>query len=182
MSNLELLRTSMVALLDGMWWGLRDNVGPLSMYEGYERGFKQIGEEAAEKIGEKGPKAAAKTAHEIFTAIGLKTELDGAEITVHRCPIWDRILERGLEYAFHVEKICWKPMLLGIGEKLGAHPEMETSLRLNFVSKAKLEYKIEKAKKNLEKDRLTKEDYDAKIKKYEEGLAEIQNVGKYKFT
>ena len=53
MTDLEILRTSFAAFIDGLWWGLRENTGPLSMYEGYSSGFKQIGTEIAEKSGGK---------------------------------------------------------------------------------------------------------------------------------
>jgi hypothetical protein len=96
MSDLEILRTSFVAFVDGMWWGLRDNTGPLSMYEGYERGFKQIGQEHAEKVGGNGPDAAASMAVEIMTAMGLDVEANGPEVIVKKCPLWNRISERGL--------------------------------------------------------------------------------------
>ena len=48
MSQLDILRKGFIAFLDGLWWGLRDNVGPLSMYEGYARGFQLMGAEKAE--------------------------------------------------------------------------------------------------------------------------------------
>jgi len=130
MSGLETLRTSFIALLDGFWWGLRDNTGPLSMYEGYARGFNQMGLEVAEKIGGKGALAASKIAGQLFDAIGLDVIVDETKITVKKCPLLDRILEKGLEYAFHIEEICWMPMLEGIGTKTGAKPEMDSALRL----------------------------------------------------
>ncbi len=181
MDNLEILRTSFVAFVDGMWWGLRDNTGPLSMYEGYEQGFRQIGSETAEKIGGKGPKDAAKVAGHIMEAIGMAVEVDGEKINVKSCPLWDRILEKGLEFAFHVEEICWKPMLEGIGEKLGAKPKVGTSLRLNHIAMAKIEYKKAKIKKAADSGSMTKDDADQAIKKIEEDETKIATGGQYSF-
>ena len=82
MSDLDILRAGFVAFIDGLWWGLRDNTGPLSMYEGYERGFKQIGLEHAEKVGGNGPNAAASIAVEVMTAMGLDVEAKGMEVIV----------------------------------------------------------------------------------------------------
>ncbi|MHA2080914.1 MAG: hypothetical protein ACW99H_07205, partial [Candidatus Thorarchaeota archaeon] len=163
MNELETLRTSFVALLDGFWWGLRNNTGPLSMYEGYARGFKQMGLEIAEKTGGKGALAAAEIAGQLFGAIGLDVVVDEKAIIVKKCPVWNRILERGLEYAFHVEEICWMPMLEGIGEKIGAKPEMESALRLAYIAKAKIDHKKDKVKAVLDKSQITKEEYDKEI-------------------
>jgi hypothetical protein len=179
--DLEILRTSFVALIDGMWWGLRDNTGPLSMYEGYQQGFRQIGMETAEKIGGKGANAAAEIAGKIFTAIGLDIEVNDKSIIVMKCPIWNRILEKGLEFAFHIEEICWMPMLEGIGEKVGAKPEMESSLRLAHIQIAKLNYKKEKAKKALDNGKITKEEYDKQIVMLDEGIENAPTLGKYHF-
>jgi len=76
MSELNILRTSFVAFVDGLWWGLRDNTGPLSMYEGYSRGFKQMGLEVAEMLGGEGAQTAAEIAGKLFTAIGLDIAID----------------------------------------------------------------------------------------------------------
>jgi hypothetical protein len=164
-----------------MWWGLRDTTGPLSMYEGYARGFKQMGFEIAEKNGGKGALAAAEVAGQLFSAIGLDVGIDEKMVIVKKCPVWDRILERGLEYAFHVEEICWMPMLEGIGEKTGAKPEMETSLRLAHIESAKIAYKKGKAKAALEKGKLTKNEYDIEIVKLDETLENAPMLGRYRF-
>ena len=50
MSGLDILQTGFIAFIDGLWWGLRENTGPLSMYDGYRGGFKQMGEEIAAKL------------------------------------------------------------------------------------------------------------------------------------
>ena len=179
--SLEILRTSFVALVDGMWWGLRDHTGPLSMYEGYTQGFKQIGMETAEKLGGKGAPAAADIAGKIFAAIGLDVAVEDRTIVVKKCPLWDRILEKGLEFAFHIEEICWMPMLEAIGEKTGAQPVMETSLRLAHIQTAKLLYKKEKAKKALDKGQMTKEQYDKEIVMLDQGIEKSPTHGKYHF-
>jgi hypothetical protein len=181
MSDLEILRTSFVAFVDGMWWGLRDNTGPLSMYEGYERGFQQIGQEHAEKVGGSGPQAAASMAAEIMTAMGLDVEAKGSEIIVKECPIWNRIAEKGLEFAFHIEKICWIPMLEGIGEKTGTKPVMVNALRLNTIAKTKLDYKAGKAKAALEKGAISQEEFDKENTILSIEATKIAEVGQYKF-
>ncbi len=181
MSELNTLRTSFVALVDGMWWGLRDNTGPLSMYEGYARGFKQMGLEVAETAEGKGALVAAEIAAKLFTAIGLDVDVEEKTVSVKKCPVWDRILERGLEYAFHVEEICWMPMLEGIGEKTGAKPEMESSLRLAHIESSKFHYKKGKAKAALEKGQITKEEYDKEIVMLDQGLENAPTLGRYRF-
>jgi len=181
MSELETLRTSFVAFIDGLWWGLRDSTGPLSMYEGYARGFKQMGIEIAEKEGGKGATAAAEIAAKIFTAIGLDVAVDEKSIIVKKCPVWDRILERGLEFAFHVEEICWIPMLEGIGEITGSKPEMELSLRLAHIAKSKLLYKKGKAKAAFDKGQITKEEYDKEIVILDKSIENAPTLGLYRF-
>lgn len=181
MGNLETLRTSFIALLDGLWWGLRGNTGPLSMYEGYARGFQQMGLEVAEKAGGKGALAAAKIAGQLFDAIGLDVAVDENTITVKKCPVLYRILERGLEYAFHIEEICWMPMLEGIGEKTGAKPEMDSALRLVHNAMASAEYKKGKAKAALDKGQITNEEYDKEIVMLEQRIENAPKFGLYRF-
>ena len=181
MNELDTLRTSFVAFIDGLWWGLRDHTGPLSMYEGYARGFKQIGLEVAEKVGGKGAISAAEITGKLFSAIGLDVSVDKAVVTVEKCPIWDRILERGLEYAFHIEEICWIPMLEGIGERTGAEPEMVSALRLVYVEKAKVEHKKRKAKSALDKGQISRDEYDKQIVMLDQTLKDRPTVGKYQF-
>ena len=181
MSELETLQTSFIALLDGLWWGLRDNTGPLSMYEGYARGFKQMGLEIAEKNGGSGSLAAAEIAGQLFSAIGLDVTVDEKTIIVKKCPVWNRILERGLEYAFHVDEICWMPMLEGIGEKTGAKPEMESALRLAHIENVKFHYKKGKVKAALDKGQITQEEYDKEIVMLDKSIENTQTLGLYRF-
>jgi hypothetical protein len=181
MSELETLRTGFVALLDGLWWGLRENTGPLSMYEGYARGFKQMGLEIAEKSGGKGALAAAEIAGQLFSSIGLDVAVEEKTIIVKKCPVWNRILERGLEYAFHVEEICWMPMLEGIGEKIGAKPEMESALRLAHIQGAKFHRQKSKAKRALDKGQITKEEYDKEIVMLDNSIQNVPTLGRYRF-
>jgi hypothetical protein len=181
MDELEVLRNGFIAFLDGLWWGLRDNVGALSIYEGYANGFKQMGKEAAEKRGGRGAENAAKIAVEIFKAIGLDAEKVGNEVRIKSCPLWDRILERGLEYSFHLEKICWKPMLEGIGEKTGVSAVVESSLRMTHVNRSKIDYKKKKAKSALEKGAITKDEYKQQIVNLEETLKSLSPIGRYRF-
>ena len=181
MDSLELLRKGFVSFLDGLWWGLRDNTGPLSMYEGYTNGFHQFGSEAADSIGGKGPKDAAKIAGQIMEAIGMKTEVNDQEVHVKECPIWNRILEKGLEFAFHVEEICWGPLLDGIAEKTGTKPKVITSLRLNHIAMSKIDYKKGKMKKALDKGDLTQEEFDKSMESLKNEANKIPNFGQYRF-
>jgi len=181
MDDLQILRKGFVAFLDGLWWGLRDTVGALSMYEGYAGGFRQIGEELAEQMGGKGADAAASIATAIMRALGLDARQEGKEIVVKSCPIWDRILERGLEYAFHVEKICWAPLLEGIGKKTGTKAVVKSSLRLAYVERAKAEYKKAKAKKSLDSGAMTQDEYEQLVKSMDERLSKIVDEGRYAF-
>jgi hypothetical protein len=81
MSEIDILRKGFVAFIDGLWWGLRDNTGALSMYEGYSGGFRQMGKEVAETVGGKGPERASEIAGEILRAIGLDGERTGVFIS-----------------------------------------------------------------------------------------------------
>jgi hypothetical protein len=151
------------------------------MYEGYARGFRQMGLEIAEKEGGKGPESAAEIAGKLFKAIGLDVAIDEKSIIVKRCPVWNRILERGLEFAFHVEEICWMPMLEGIGEKMGAKPMMESSLRLAHIESSKIAYKKGKMKAALDKGQITKEQHDKEILLLDETLENAPTLGLYRF-
>ncbi len=182
MSELEALRNAFVAFLDGLWWGLRDNVGALSMYEGYAGGFKQMGLEAAEREGGNGPETAAKIAAALMATMGIDVEQNGKEIIVKTSSLWERVLDRGLEYSFHIEEICWKPMLEGIGEKTSTKPIMESSLRLSHVERVKIEYKKGKAKASLDKGAMSKEDFDKQITALDIAMQEIPVVGRYRFA
>jgi hypothetical protein len=151
------------------------------MYEGYARGFRQMGEEKADADGAKGAEAAAKTAAELFSAIGLEVDLKGKKVLVKSCPLWDRILEQGLEYAFHVEEICWKPMLEGIGGRSGTKPVVESALRLIHLEKAKSDYKKAKAKTALDTGTISKQEYDSQVDVLDKILEKIPSEGCYRF-
>ncbi len=181
MTELDTLRRGVISLIDGMWWALRDSVGALSMHEGYSGGFKQMGAEFAERIGNKGAEGAAEMAADLFAAIGLDVERDGKAVIVKSCPVWNRILERGLEYAFHIEEICWKPMLEGIGEKAGARPIVESSLRIAHLERVRFDYKKGKAKAALEKGKISNKEYESRIASLEERLQQIPSQGLYRF-
>ena len=181
MENLEILRTGFVAFLDGLWWGLRDSTGALSMYDGYAGGFREIGKEIAKTSDEKGPEGATKVAADIFKAIGLEIEVDKTKIIVKSCPIWNRILNRGLEYSFHVETICWKPMFEGIGEIMHASPEVKSSLRLAYIAKSKAEYKKKKAKAQLDGNTITQAEYSKLVQDVDAALNKQSKFGEYSF-
>ncbi|UCE10273.1 MAG: hypothetical protein JSW61_15085 [Candidatus Thorarchaeota archaeon] len=181
MTGLELLQRGFVSFFDGLWWGLRDTVGALSMNEGYSRGFRQMGIETAERVGGSGPKEAANIACDLLKAIGLDAQQNGTEILISSCPLWDRILERGLEYSLHIEEICWIPMLEGIAEKTGTKAFKDQSLRLAYVEKAGVEYKKKKAETAREKGFITDDDYNAQIASLDEKYKQIEEKGHYRF-
>jgi hypothetical protein len=181
MSELEILRKGFIAFLDGLWWALRNTVGALSMYEGYMGGFKQLGQEAAETAGAKGPEAAARTAAETLRAIGLEVEQKGKEIDIKSCPLWNRILKRGLEYAFHIEEICYTPLLTGIGQKAGAKPVLVSSLRDSYLERVKLQYKLDKVKSSLDKGETSQAEYNKQRDMLEQSMARLPRTGRYRF-
>jgi hypothetical protein len=181
MSDLEILQKSFVAFIDGLWWGLRDNTGALSMYDGYMGGFKQMGKEIAERTGGKGPERAAEIAGSIFKAIGLDVEVIQKDIQVKACPIWNRILERGLEFSFHIEEICWMPLLKGISEVTRTKPVLINSLRLIHIENSKIEHKKAKAKKARESGAITQDEFDRQIGILNESLSSTQKYGHYRF-
>jgi hypothetical protein len=181
MSELEILRKGFIAFLDGLWWSLRNTVGALSMYEGYIGGFKQLGQEAAEKAAVRGPEGAARTAAETLRAIGLEVDQKGKEIEIKSCPLWNRIIQRGLEYAFHIEEICYTPLLDGIGQKAGAKPVLVSSLRDAYLEKAKLQYKLERAKSSSVKGEISQAEYNKQRDMLEQSIAKLPRTGRYRF-
>lgn len=181
MTDLEILRQSFVAFCDGLWWGLRDNVGPLSMHEGYMRGFRQIGLEAADRRGGKGAENAAKVATEVLGAIGLTVKQEGRTVIVDSCPLWNRIIERGLEYAFHIEEICWIPMLSAIAEKTGSKVFCDSSLRAIHLEREKVRYRMEKAKAALDAGKMSKSEYQKQRDMLEKSTSQLPSHGLYRF-
>jgi hypothetical protein len=181
MDELTTARNSFVAFIDGLWWGLRDNVGALSMYEGYANGFKQIGREMATQSDANGAEGAAQTAATVMAALGLETELDSTEVIIKECPFWNRILEQGIEYSFHIEEICWIPLLRGIGEHFGVKPTMKSSLRLNYVERGKNEYKKSKAGKALKAGKISKDEYEKAINELDRNIKDIPEFGRYQY-
>jgi hypothetical protein len=181
MSDLEILQKSFVAFIDGLWWGLRDNTGALSMYDGYSGGFRQIGKEIAEITGGKGPERAAEIAGSIFKSIGLDVEVNQRDIQVKACPIWNRILERGLEFSFHIEEICWMPLLRGISEVTRTKPVLINSLRLIHIENSKIEHKKAKAEKARESGAITQDEFDRQIGILNKSPKGTQKYGHYRF-
>ncbi|TFG12406.1 hypothetical protein EU537_09590 [Candidatus Thorarchaeota archaeon] len=181
MNELTTIRNSFVAFIDGLWWGLRDNVGALSMYEGYANGFKQIGREMAKQSDGNGAEGAAQAASTLMGSLGLEAESDGIEVIVKECPFWNRILEEGLEYSFHIEEICWMPLLEGIGEQFGVRPMMKSSLRLNHVARGKNEYKKSKASKALKAGKISKDEYQTTIDELDSEIEKIPEFGRYQY-
>ncbi len=181
MMELDTLRQSFIAFLDGLWWGLRDNVGALSMYEGYSNGFRQMGREAAERVKEKGPRAAAHVAVDVMRAIGLEVMQEDNRVVIHSCPLWERVLKRGLEYAFHIEEICWMPLLRGIGEILGATPACESDLRTSYLERAKSEYKIKRLEQDVARGKIRQEEFQRQRAAMVADMEHVPKTGVYRF-
>ncbi|MBD3159015.1 MAG: hypothetical protein GF309_09525 [Candidatus Lokiarchaeota archaeon] len=182
MSDLDRLQEVFTVFLDGLWWGLRDNVGALSMYEGYSNGFRLIGVQAAQDQGVKGVEEATALAANIMKAIGLNLEVEGSEIRVDSCPIWDRIKEQGLEYSFHIEEICWKPLLEAIAEEAGVKAFVDSSLRQIHVKRGKIEYKRSKLQRKLEEGSIAQKEHDEALAQLDKQLDSIPEKGRYRFA
>jgi hypothetical protein len=182
MSELERLQEVFTSFLDGLWWGLRDNVGALSMYEGYSSGFHRIGKQAAQEQGTKGPEEAAALAANIMKVIGLDLEVEESEIHVNSCPVWNRIKERGLEYSFHIEEICWKPLLEAIAEQAGVEAFVDSSLRQAHVNRGKIEYKRNKLQRNLEEGSISQKEHDKALAQLNKQIESIPQKGRYRFA
>jgi hypothetical protein len=79
--------------------------------------------------------------------LGREVQRQGDTIRVISCPLWNRIKERGLEYAYHCEEFASAPLLAGLKDALGLHEvKVETSLRLAHLERARLEYKLSQLK------------------------------------
>jgi len=130
--------------MDELWWSMRDRVGALSMIECLANSWQAAGREVGEMLRREGasPSDAARL---ILEMLGKKVDSGGDTLQVSSCPLWDRILEKGLEYAFRCEEFACTPLMKGLVETLGGKDaKVELSLRQVHVERAKLKYKLSK--------------------------------------
>jgi hypothetical protein len=159
MDDLNTLQKFVVTWMDELWWSMRDRVGALSMIECLSNSWRAAGREAGELARRSGLTSEEATAR-ILSILGRDASAIDGTVKVTKCPLWDRICEGSLEYAFKCEEFTCAPLLAGLKEGLGAREmTVETSMRINHVNRARLEYKISKLKSADTSDPLVKEQY-----------------------
>ncbi|MFX0167996.1 MAG: hypothetical protein ACFE89_01455 [Candidatus Hodarchaeota archaeon] len=152
MDQFKTLQEFIVAWMDELWYSLRDRVGALSMIESLQNSWKAAGQKVGELAKSEGLTIAetAKTAHHM---LGRTVTLEGNTLIVTTCPIWDRILTGNLEYGLRCEEFVCAPYLDGMKGALNAKEAIvETNLRLAYVKRAQLEYKLSKLKSQPSED------------------------------
>ena len=143
---LPALQKFLVAWMDELWWSMRDRVGALSIIECLQNSWRTGGREIGEVTKRQGLSAPAAV-EAALSMLGRETRVQGTTIRVLACPLWSRLKERGLEYAFHCEEFASAPLLTGLKEALGLREvKVETSLRLAYLERARLEYKLSQLK------------------------------------
>ena len=144
MDQLSLMQRFVIAWMDELWWSMRDRVGALSIIECLQNSWRAAGREVGEFLQQEGlsPTAAAKM---MFEVLGRKVSTKNGELLVSSCPFWNRIKERGLEYALRCEEFTCAPLLEGLKEAMKAEEaRVDISIRQVHVERAKLEYKLSK--------------------------------------
>ncbi len=145
--------------MDQLWWSMRDRVGALSMIECWVESWRAASIEIS-KLAQVDGLTPQETAEKILEMLGKTVQVQGNTIHITKCPIWDRIKERGLEYAYRCEEFACTPLLQATG---ASEVSVETSLRLMHLERARLEYKIAKTGKaatsdsKAEREKLEKE-------------------------
>lgn len=146
MDVLNALQKFVVAWMDELWWSMRDRVGALSMIECLANSWQVAGREVGELARRNGLKPVAAVA-EALSMLGRDVNAEDYTVQVAKCPLLDRILERGLEYASKCEEFACMPFLAGMKEALSAKKMVvEKSLRSVYVERARLKYKLSKLK------------------------------------
>jgi len=144
MDSLKTLQKFVVTWMDELWWSMRDRVGALSMIECLSNSWQAAGREFGELARNNGLTSVETTA-KILSILGRNATVEDGTVKVTKCPLWDRIREGKLEYAFKCEDFTCAPFLAGIKEGIGAKKTaVKTSMRLLHVEQARLEYKISK--------------------------------------
>ena len=146
MEALPSLQKFVVAWMDELWWSMRDRVGALSIIECLQNSWRTGGREIGMLAKQQGLPAATAV-ESVLSMLGREVQRQDDTIRVLACPLWNRIKERGLEYAFHCEEFASAPLLAGLKDALGLREvKVETSLRLAYLDRAKLEYKLSQLK------------------------------------
>ncbi len=146
MDALNMLQKFVVTWMDQLWWSMRDRVGPLSIIECLVNSWQAAGREMGKLTRSSGLKPVEATT-KALSILGREATVQDGTVQVTKCPLWDRIREGGLEYGYKCEEFTCTPLLAGLKEGLGAEKIIvKTSLRLIYVERARLEYKISKLK------------------------------------
>ena len=159
MNSLTTLQKFFTSFCDQLWWSMRDRVGALSMIDCWIESWQAASKEIS-KLAKADCLTSQETAEKTLEMLGKTIQVKGNIINVTKCPIWDRIKERGLEYAYRCEEFACTPLLQAIG---GSKTSVETSLRLTHLERTRLEYKISKIEKTTtseskaEREKLEKE-------------------------
>ncbi len=146
MDQFKILQEFITAWMDELWWSMRDRVGALSIIESLQNSWQVAGRKVGELAKVEGM-SILKTVETGNAMFGRSVKTTKDTVIVTKCPIWDRILKGNLEYGLRCEEFICAPYLTGIKDALGAkEAKVETNLRLDQVSRARLEYKISKLK------------------------------------
>jgi len=144
MDQFKTLQEFIVAWMDELWWSLRDRVGALSMIESLQNSWQAAGR----KVGEMGKAEGLdiiKTTETAHKVLGRTVSTKDNTVLVTTCPFWNRIQAGELEYALRCEEFVCAPYLTGIKDALGAKDAVvETNLRLAYIARSRLEYKLKK--------------------------------------
>ena len=181
MSDPGTLRKTFTAFIDGLLSSPSRSLGDRSWIDRHSSIFRQIGQGAAVRAEAKGAEAAAHTSAEALRAMGFDVEQRGKEVVIKSSPAWEKILDRGLEYAAHVQEVCWTPLLKGISERAGARVRAVTSLSLASMEKTELEYNLKRAKQDRDNGAISIAEYYKQRDALERSIAGLPKTGHYEF-
>lgn len=146
MDQLKTLQAFIIAWMDELWWSMRDRVGALSIIDCLQNSWQAAGGKVGEIAKAEGL-SIVKTVEIGHSMFGRTVEVENNTILITNCPIWDRIRAGQLEYGLRCEEFICAPYLIGIRDALGAQKAtVETNLRLAYIDRARLQYKLKKLK------------------------------------
>jgi hypothetical protein len=146
MDQLKTLQAFIIAWMDELWWSMRDRVGALSMIESLQNSWQAAGHKVGE-VARAEDLSIVKTVETAHSMFGRTVKVENNTVLVTTCPIWDRIQVGQLEYGLRCEEFICAPFLNGIKNALGAKEALvETNLRLAYIARSRLEYKLKKLK------------------------------------
>ncbi|RDE13101.1 MAG: hypothetical protein C4K49_08975 [Candidatus Thorarchaeota archaeon] len=181
MSEPGTVRKTFTTFIERLLSSASGSLGDRSWSDRHSSIFRQIGQGAAVRAEAKGAEAAAHTSAETLRAMGFEVEQSGKEIVIKSSPTWERVLERGFEFAAHVQEVCWTPLLRGVSERAGARVRIVTSLSLASMEKTELEYKLNKAKQDRDKGTISIAEYYKQRDELERSIAGLPKTGRYEF-